>query len=191
MGEATVSEVPYMSMTDEQKMAYRKPELPTIDTGDYSYIECRSGGAPVNYTWDNGQLTAIPIINIGDADDEKPPIRQFETGATRNCSDHKINPAKCLSPLVIQRYAEYMAAQRLQKDGSRRADDNWQKGFPLDSFMESGQRHNLHWWTIHHGNACTSEDDGHAVDIEEACCALLFNVMGYLHQTLKAKQANI
>jgi hypothetical protein len=52
-------------------------------------------------------------------------MRQFPTGATRNLSTTKVNPAKCLSPLVIQRYAEYMRDMRRQSDGTLRADDNW------------------------------------------------------------------
>jgi hypothetical protein len=120
--------------------------------------------------------------------DEKKPIRTFSTGATRNLSTTKINPAKCLSPLVIHRYAEYMRDMRKQKDGTLRSDDNWQKGISLESFMESGQRHNLHWWMIDAGYGYVSEDDGHQIDVEEACCALMFNCMGYLHETLKAKR---
>ena len=115
-------------------------------------------------------------------------MRQFPTGATRNLSTAKVNPAKCLSPLVIQRYAEYMRDMRRQSDGTLRADDNWKKGMTLESFMESGQRHNLHWWMIDSGVPYESEDDGHLIDVEESCCALLFNVMGYLHETIKARK---
>ena len=129
----------------------------------------------------------IPESRLTKSQAEAFLVRQFSTGATRNQSTNKTNPAKAISPLVLQRYAEYMAAQRIQKDGTRRADDNWQKGMPLDSFMESGMRHFLHWWTLHQGNDCTSEDDGHSVDVEEACCALMFNVMGFLHETIKAR----
>lgn len=114
-------------------------------------------------------------------------MRQFSTGATRNLSTTKVNPAKCLSPLVIQRYSEYMRDMRRQSDGTLRADDNWKKGMTLESFMESGQRHNLHWWMIDSGVPYVSEDDGHSIDIEEACCALMFNVMGYLHETIKTR----
>ena len=115
-------------------------------------------------------------------------MRQFPTGATRNLSTTKVNPAKCLSPLVIQRYAEYMRDMRRQSDGTLRTDDNWKKGMTLESFMESGQRHNLHWWMIDSGVPYESEDDGHLIDVEEACCALMFNVMGYLHETIKARK---
>jgi len=114
-------------------------------------------------------------------------VREFSTGATRNLSTTKVNPARCLSPLVIQRYAEYMRDMRTQSDGTLRADDNWKRGMTLDSFLESGQRHSLHWWMIDSGVPYVSEDDGHSIDIEEACCALMFNVMGYLHETIKAR----
>jgi hypothetical protein len=114
-------------------------------------------------------------------------IRHFETGATRNPSTHKINPAKAMSSLVMERYCRYMASRRVQPGGEIRSDDNWKKGIDLDSYMESGQRHNLHWLEIHDGFECTDEDSGEKVDLETACCALLFNVSGYLHEILKAK----
>ena len=44
--------------------------------------------------------------------------------------------------------------------------------------MKSGFRHFMDWWMNHRGL-----DSG--VPTDEALCALLFNVMGYLHEELK------
>lgn len=107
-------------------------------------------------------------------------MRCFETGATRNIDDNKLNYEGFLSPLVIDRFAEYMHKNRVQADGTIRSADNWQKGMPLQSYMESGFRHFMDWWKEHRG---VPSRDG----LEEALCALLFNLQGYLHETLRAK----
>jgi hypothetical protein len=136
----------------------------------------------ISYKFGNGVESNLPVANIGETHRQV-----FSSGAYRNSSDGKIDPSRALSPLVLARYCEYMRDRRKQTDGTTRLDDNWKKGIALDSFMESGQRHNLHWVTVHDGFPCFDEDTKQPVDIEEACCALMFNVMGYLHEALKAK----
>ena len=105
-------------------------------------------------------------------------IRQFDTGATRETDEGKYDYEGFISPLVLKRYAAYMHKHRLQPDGKLRDSDNWQKGIPKDAYMKSGWRHFLDWWCEHRGIASRE-------GLEEALCALLFNVMGYLHETLK------
>lgn len=112
-------------------------------------------------------------------------IRKFDTGATRSADAMRDDPEGYLSPLVIDRYNEYMTKHRQQPDGSVRMSDNWQKGMPLPSYMKGAWRHFLHWWTRHRGFPV--RDPGAAVDIEEDLCALLFNVQGYLHETIKKR----
>lgn len=109
-----------------------------------------------------------------------PSVRTFETGATRDTDQGKPDYEGFLSPLVIRRFGEYMHKNRLQKDGSLRDGDNWQKGIPLTAYMKSGWRHFMEWWQSH-------RDSNRAIDQEEALCALLFNVQGYLHETLKTR----
>lgn len=112
-------------------------------------------------------------------------MRTFDTGATRDLDETKFDYEGFFSPLVMQRFATYMHRHRLQADGNLRASDNWQKGIPLDAYMKSGWRHFFDWWTLHRGNPPASAD---APDVEEALCALLFNVQGYLHERLKEKR---
>src|SRR5262245_19170312 len=107
-------------------------------------------------------------------------MRQFETGATRDQDESKLDYEGFLSPLVLQRYAEYMHLHRRQADGVWRDSDNWQKGMPLESFMKSQWRHMMDQWLEHRGF------EGRE-DIEEAICGVMFNAMGYLHEVLKAK----
>lgn len=99
----------------------------------------------------------------------------FETGATRDLDDNKYDFEGFLSPLVLERYAQYMHQHRKQADGQLRASDNWQKGIPKDAYMKSGWRHFFAWWAGHRKGQI----------IEDDLCALLFNIMGYLHEHLK------
>lgn len=105
-------------------------------------------------------------------------MRTFDTGATRDNDDTKNDYEGFLSPLVLKRYGDYMTKHRKQADGNLRASDNWQKGMPLECYVKSGWRHFIDWWSEHRGIA---SKDG----IEDALCALMFNVMGYLHETLR------
>lgn len=109
-------------------------------------------------------------------------MRQFDSGATRNLDDTKLDFEGFLSPLVIERFAEYMHKHRQQADGAIRDSDNWQKGIPQVAYMKSGYRHFFDWWKEHRG---IRTNEG----LEEALCALLFNVQGYLHEHLKTRLA--
>jgi len=106
-------------------------------------------------------------------------VRTFNTGATRSAEEGKHDYEGFLSPLALERFAEYMTKHRVQADGSLRASDNWQKGIPLDSYCKSAFRHFFEFWKAHRGLPVKE-------DIEESLCALLFNVQGYLHEYLKS-----
>lgn len=112
-------------------------------------------------------------------------VRTFDTGATRSDDTLRDDPEGYLSPIVIDRFNQYMTKHRLQPDGHVRASDNWQKGMPLDTFAKGLWRHFLHFWTRHRGFPV--RDPKAAEDIEEDLCAMFFNVQGYLHEKLKAK----
>jgi hypothetical protein len=106
---------------------------------------------------------------------------QFESGATRDTDEAKLDYEGFLCPLVLQRYAEYMHKNRRQKDGVWRSSDNWQKGIPKESYMKSGLRHVVDAWLEHRGH--TGRED-----IEEALCGVMFNAMGYLHELMIEKE---
>lgn len=108
-------------------------------------------------------------------------MRKFDSGATRDADDGKLDYEGFLSPLVMKRYAEYMHENRVQADGNVRDSDNWQKGIPKDAYMKSGFRHFMDWWAQHRDN-----DDPEY--LHESLCALIFNAMGYLHEELKAPE---
>lgn len=106
-------------------------------------------------------------------------MRTFDSGATRDTDHGKLDYEAFLSPLVLKRFAEYMHHHRTQ-GGEIRDGDNWQKGMPKDEYMKSAWRHFMDVQLCHDGY-----EDKARGDLEEALCALLFNVQGYLHELLK------
>ena len=111
-------------------------------------------------------------------------IRKFETGATRDTDAGKPDYEGFLSPVVLERYGEYMNKHRVQSDGSLRASDNWQAHFGADHFsvcMKSLLRHVMDLWKEHRG---LGSRDG----IEDALMAVLFNTMAYADKYLKDKR---
>lgn len=107
-------------------------------------------------------------------------MRTFDTGATRDSDDGKLDYEGFLSPLVLQRYAEYMNQHRKQADGKLRDSDNWQKGIPIKQYLKSLWRHFTDVWMLVRGYRVS-------VTLEDALCACLFNVMGMLHEIVKAR----
>jgi len=111
-------------------------------------------------------------------------IRRFGTGAIRSSDHGKVDYEGFLSPLVIERYGRYMLKHEILPDGSRRESDNWQKGIEKSSYMKSAWRHFMDMWRLHReGRGCSEE-------AQEAQCALLFNIMGYLHESIKEARGN-
>lgn len=106
-------------------------------------------------------------------------VRTFDTGATRDTSEGKLDHEAFLSPLVLVRYGEYMHENRKRSDGSMRDGDDWQKGIPLSAYMKSGWRHMLDVWLLHRGYPSVT-----GADMEDSLCGVMFNVMGYLHTLL-------
>jgi hypothetical protein len=116
-------------------------------------------------------------------------IRTFDTGATRDTDMGKNDYEGFLSPFVLERFGDYMTKHRKQSDGSLRDSDNWQKGFGIgekhfQTCIKSMWRHLLDVWFIHRGHYRFDKQRNEEITIDEALCALLFNVMAYLHQYL-------
>ena len=109
--------------------------------------------------------------------------RVFETGASRNADTGKLDYEAVLSPAVLERYAQYLHAHRVMEDGTLREMDNWQKGIPQSVYVKSAWRHFVEWWKWTRSPQVADKV------IEEAVCGVLFNVMGWLHEHLKAKAA--
>ena len=125
---------------------------------------------------------AIP--SVPSSTDKPFPIRQFDTGATRDQDAGKLDFEAFLSPLVLESFARYMHKHRVQPDGSLRDGDNWQKGMPLECYMKSGWRHFFEWWRLHRDTRLFSSSGD---ELEGALCGVLFNAMGYMHELLKGR----
>ena len=107
--------------------------------------------------------------------------RHFPSGAYRDSEDGKLDYEGFLSPLVIERYAQYMDQHRTQSDGVLRDSDNWQAGIPRAAYMKSGWRHFFDWWKEHRGHPSR---DG----LEDALCGVIFNACGYLYEVLRESE---
>lgn len=111
-------------------------------------------------------------------------VRTFTTGANRSVEEGKIDFEGFISPLVMERFGEYMHRHRRLPDGSLRDSDNWQKGIPLSAYIKSAWRHFLDWWSLHRNPKYLVHDN---YSMEDTLCALLFNTNGYLHEVLKER----
>ena len=105
-------------------------------------------------------------------------MRIFDTGATRDDDEGKLDYIGFLCPMTLERYAKYMHKCRLQADGNMRSSDNWKCGISQDVYIRSMARHFMAVWRDHEANKNPQED----------LCALLFNVLGYLREDLLDEQ---
>lgn len=141
-----------------------------ISSFKLAWILTLTQGGTITIPWDGPEEYAPGEINHSF-------YRTFDTGAIRDTDDDKLDFSGFLSPRVIHRYAEYMHSCRKLPDGSLRSASNWQKGISYESYMSSMWRHFFEVWANHWDD---SPD-------EEALCALLFNVFGYLHELLEVQ----
>jgi len=125
-----------------------------------------------------GHSPGYQQLEIDNSPEAKAAVRTFTTGATRDLDEDKLDFEGFLSPVVLEAFAKYMHGKRKMADGSMRDSDNWQKGIPTDAYMKSMFRHFFAVWKSHRSGDPTMER------VEELL-ALLFNVQGYLHETLR------
>ncbi len=123
-------------------------------------------------------------------------MREFDTGATRDNDETKVDFEGFLSPLALQRYAQYMHNHRVQADGEIRDSDNWQKGIPMSVYMKSWWRHFVAVWIRFRKGEAEDWDLERATDsglnkFSEALCAALFNNMGMLHEIEKERASRV
>lgn len=97
-------------------------------------------------------------------------MRNFETGATRDTDENKIDYEGFLSPQALERFGQYMLVHQTQADGKKRESDNWKKGIPQEAYKKSLIRHVFDFWKT---------------PTEELACAIIFNIQGWLHEELK------
>jgi hypothetical protein len=109
---------------------------------------------------------------------KKNTKRTFGSGAYRDQDKTKLQYRRCLSHRVLKSFAEFMRKHNTMTDGTRRNEENWKKGFPQESFMDSKFRHFMYSWEVY-------EEFGDIKELIESLNAELFNVMGWLDLLLK------
>jgi hypothetical protein len=134
-----------------------------------------------------GPIPPSPVTLKELIEQREKSMAQFQTGATRNASDHKPDYEGFLSPLVIERFGEYMNQHRHTADGGLRASDNWMLGIPREAYMKSLWRHFLSVWKRHRGWPVTPEGPREPQNIEDDLCAIIFNAQGMLHEIIKER----
>ncbi len=111
-------------------------------------------------------------------------MRKFESGATRDKNEDKLEYARFFSPEVLHYFAKYMHKNRIQTDGKLRDPDNWKKGMDFQVYMDSMARHFWDVWLHHEGSELATET------LEDSLQGLLFNVMGYIYENGNSKRPN-
>lgn len=119
---------------------------------------------------------------MADAKDDGT-LRQFATGATRDTGVGKPEYVGFTSAPVTHRFGEYMVKHQKQSDGSLRAANNWKQGIPIPAYMESLGRH----WEDVKLHVEDGRPDLAREPLQDALCAMLFNVQGLLHEVLKGE----
>lgn len=107
-------------------------------------------------------------------------MRSFQSGATRDTGEGKLDMEGFTHPMVEKQFAKYMNMNRLQSDGQLRDSDNWQKGIPVDAYVKSLRRHHDEVWEWHRG---FNSKNG----VIAALCGVMFNARGLLHEILKER----
>ena len=119
------------------------------------------------------------------ADDLRDPlgaslVRIFDTGATRGSLDGKLRYTGSLSPRVLKGFAEYMERHTTRADGTKREIDDWKKGIPKASYVDSLVRHVVDFWAAF--------EAGDMKTAEELAYAIMFNTQGFLHERGRDKE---
>ena len=108
----------------------------------------------------------------------KEEMRTFASGATRG-GGNKLDYSGFYCPWVLERYAQYLNSHMIDAGGRERESDNWKKGIPKIEYLRSLLRHVIDIWKGQLSGAMSREL------VQDAACAIMFNVMGWLHEDLK------
>jgi hypothetical protein len=156
------------------------------------HLHMRNASESVGWLNSVGPLTVSPqatkeVVKVAERSET---VQQFASGATRNADTNKFDFEGFLNPEVLHAFGHYMHEHRLQRDGSVRDSDNWQKGIPFKNYVRSLVRHTFDLWRMHRGYSVLNPDTGKPHTKEELCCAIMFNAMGYLKELLDTSPIN-
>lgn len=130
-----------------------------------------------------------------------PVVREFSTGANRDRVEGKLDFLGFVSAKAERRFAAYMNKNRRLADGSLRDGDNWKRGIPIPVYADSLARHaqevrELINDVVDSSGCITARNltelpayHSALLAVDEAVCALYFNLQGWLHERVKAMDA--
>ena len=125
--------------------------------------------------------------NLPTANSASPRVpRTFESGATRDMLTDKPQYEGYLSPLALRAFGAYMLRHQVQKDGTVRASDNWQRGIPREVYMDSLLRHIVDVWLHHDGYRRLATEP-----YQDALCGAWFNLQGLLYEACRVQSENV
>lgn len=111
-------------------------------------------------------------------------LRVFDSGATRDTNEGKLEPWGFTSSLTEKVFCEYMNKHRVQSDGSLRDSDNWKRGFTLDSYWHSMSRHVMDFRLLWEGH----KEESRTQDMIDALCGIKFNVDALIRELARNGQ---
>ncbi len=135
---------------------------------------------------DNSNPYLTGVLTVVKDVDKNTTIRTFESGATRDIDKDKFDIEGFLSPLVLNRYFEYMHQHRKLTNGDKREGDNWQLLFGnkhKDICIKSLLRHVFDLWMHHRKYSGKTKET-----LEDSLCAIIFNANAYLFKVLLDKE---
>jgi len=97
-------------------------------------------------------------------------MRKFKTGAVRDDDTDKEKYQETISWRAFKRYAKYMTGKQ-----SRYGKGNFKKGIPVDAYEDSMMRHVQKYFE-------NKYEDGQMEKEEDHLSAILFNVLGIMHE---------
>ena len=125
--------------------------------------------------------------NLPTANSASPRVpRTFESGATRDMLTDKPQYEGYLSPLALRAFGAYMLRHQVQKDGTVRASDNWQRGIPREVYMDSLLRHIVDVWLHHDGYRRLATEP-----YQDALCGAWFNLQGLLYEACRVQSEDL
>lgn len=105
-----------------------------------------------------------------------PPITTFSTGAIRDSQEGKNDWTETISWTALDRYAKYMTGKK-KKYGA----GNFKLGIDIESYEQSLIRHWHKYFTNKYERGDNEPEEDHLA-------AMVFNVLGIMHQEEMAKK---
>jgi len=116
-------------------------------------------------------------------------MRDLETGAIRDTLEGKLSFVKALSPIVLERYVQYLGKHRNLPDGRLRDWDNWKLGIDKEIFLDGLGRHFWASWLLLQG--FPASDNHGPVTLLDSLFGVMFNAQGLIRELLEDEKEDV